>query len=176
MIKKIAIAGLYMVLGSSLNAGGMSTGEGFIGLEVGYSEVQGQRIGFLDDTDNDVNYGVHIGAQNEEWRAMLIYNYYNNSSNDQNLEQGLLTIDSFFMGNVSLSGTAITPYLGVNVGYANYESSFVDDSGLIYGGQGGLVVGVMESVDLDFAYRYSLSDNSTFDHVGSFIFSVNYIY
>ena len=107
---------------------------------------------------------------------MLIYNYYNNSSNDQNLEQGLLTIDSFFMGNVSLSGTAITPYLGVNVGYANYESSFVDDSGLIYGGQGGLVVGVMESVDLDFAYRYSLSDNSTFDHVGSFIFSVNYIY
>lgn len=176
IVKKIAIAGLCMVLGSSLNAKNMSENEVFIGLEVGYSEVQGERIGFFENKNSDVSYGARIGAQSDEWRAMFLYNYYNNSGSDQNLEQGLVTLDYFFMGKDSSEDTTFSPYFGANVGYANYESSFVDESDMIYGGQAGLVIDVMESVDLDFAYRYSWSNGDALDHVGGFIFSVNYIY
>ena len=58
MVKKITIACLCMVLGSTLNAEDKS----FMGLEVGYSEVQGERIDSFLNEDKDVSYGVRIGS------------------------------------------------------------------------------------------------------------------
>jgi len=181
MVKKIVIAGLCMALGSALNAKDMLTSKTFLGLEVGYSDVQGERIllpdnTYFDDTGDGAMFGFRIGAQNEEWRTMFLFDYYDNTDTDQNLEQGLLTIDYFFMGSEYLSETTFSPYIGANVGYANYESTFVDASGILYGGQAGFVVGATENIDLDFAYRYSLSETEELDHVGSFVFAVNYIY
>ena len=170
IVKKVATACLCMVLGSSLNAKNMSENEVFIGLEVGYSEVQGERIGLVENTGDDVSYGFRIGAQDDEWRAMFLFNFYDNSENDQNVEQGLLAIDYFFLGDKS----TFRPYMGFNIGYANYESTFVEDSGLMYGGQVGFVVVAMDTIDLDFSYRYSLSNASAFDHVGSFIFGIHF--
>lgn len=181
MVKKIAIVGLCMALGSSLNANDMFSSKTFLGLEVGYSEVQGERLDlgndtYFENTGEDVMFGIRIGAQNEEWRTMFLFNFYDNKDTDQNVQQGLLTIDYFFMGKEYLSDIAFSPYIGGNVGYANYESSYVDASGIIYGGQAGFVVGATENIDLDFAYRYSLSETDELDHVGSFVFAVNYIY
>lgn len=183
MVKKIVIACVCMaVLGSSLDARELSNSKTFIGLEVGYSEVQGERIllpdttTYFENTGEDMILGFRIGAQNEEWRTMFLFDYYDNSDTDQNLEQGLLTIDYFFMGSEYVSSTAFSPYIGANVGYANYESSYVDASGIIYGGQAGFVVGATENIDLDFGYRYSLSETEELDHVGSFVFAINYVY
>lgn len=182
MVKKIAVACLCMAaLGSSLDARELSNSKTFIGLEVGYSEVQGERFlldndTYFENTGEDMMFGLRIGAQNEEWRTMFLFDYYDNSDTDQNVELGLLTIDYFFMGSQYLSETPLSPYIGANVGYANYESSFVDASGIIYGGQAGFIVGATENIDLDFAYRYSLSQTDELDHIGSFVFAVNYIY
>lgn len=182
MVKKIVIACVCMaVLGSSLDARELTSNKAFIGLEAGYSEVQGERILLPDNTSfentgEDAIFGLRIGAQNEEWRAMLIFDYYDNSDTDQNVEQLLLAVDYFFMGSQYVSTAPLSPYIGANVGYANYESSYVEASGLIYGGQAGLIVGATENFDLDFGYRYSLSGTEELDHIGSFIFAVNYIY
>jgi len=176
MVKKIAIACLCMALGSSLNAREMSESETFIGLEVGYTEVQGDRIGLLDNTDEDVSYGFRIGAQNGEWRTMFLFNHYDNSDTDQTVSQGLFTLDYFLLDNKSSSESTFRPYMGANVGYANYESTPVDENGFLYGGQVGFVVDVAETVDLDFTYRYSLSNADALDHVGSFVFGINYLY
>lgn len=176
MVKKIGIACLYIALGSALNAAEISDSQTFIGVEVGYSEVQGERIGLLENTDSDVSYGFRIGAQNTEWRTTFLYNYYDNSDTDQNVEQGLFTLDYFLLGNQSSSESMFRPYIGANVGYANYESSFVEDSGMLYGAQAGFVVNVAETVDLDFAYRYSLSSGDALDHVGGFVFAMNYLF
>ncbi len=176
MVKKIAIACLCMALGSSLNAREMSESETFIGLEVGYTEVEGDRIGLLDNTDEDVSYGFRIGAQSGEWRTMFLFNYYDNSDTDQNVAQGLFTVDYFLLDPKSSSESTFRPYIGANVGYASYESTFIDDSGFLYGGQLGFVVDVAETVDLDFAYRYSFSDADTLDHIGSFVFGIHYLY
>jgi opacity protein-like surface antigen len=75
-----------------------------------------------------------------------------------------------------VSTTSFSPYIGANVGFANYESSFVESDGLIYGGQAGFVVGATENIDIDLGYRYSLSETEELDHIGSFIFAVNYLY
>jgi len=176
MVKKIGIACLCMALGSSLNAAEMTDTQTFIGVEVGYSEVQGQRIGTVETTDSDVSYGFRIGAQTAEWRTTLLYNYFDSADSDQNTEQGLATLDYFLLGGQSSSKSMFKPYIGANIGYVNYESSFVDEGGMIYGGQAGVVVNVAETVDLDFSYRHSLSSTDALDHVGSFIFSVNYLF
>jgi len=182
MLKKVAMTLLCMTLGSTLYAGeDIFTSKTFVGLEVGYAEVQGD-VGYLVDDmeiiepdfvgDYDVEFGIRIGAQNDEWRTTFIFDYYDSSDNDQNIEKGYLTLDYFLFSN----GSALKPYIGVNVGYANYESTFVDDSGFLYGGQAGIVIDVAEMINLDLSYRYSLSDADALDHIGSIVFGVNYIF
>jgi opacity protein-like surface antigen len=70
----------------------------------------------------------------------------------------------------------IRPFIGANVGFANYESTLVDATDFIYGGQAGVVVAVGESVDLDLSYRYSLSASNDVNSMGSIVFGLNYLY
>lgn len=176
MVKKIVMVLLCTVLGSSLYAENMSTGKGFIGLEVGYATVQGDVGGFFPELDREgdgVEYGIRLGAQTDEWRTILAFDYYDNSDDDQNVEKGYLMVDYFFLQG---SESIFRPFIGLNVGYANYESTLVEDNGFLYGGQAGLVVNVAESIDLDLSYRYSLSEADALDHVGSIVFGLNYLY
>jgi len=180
MMKKMAITLLCTALGTTLYAReDISASRTFIGLEVGYSEVQGD-VGYdIDDTavieadftgDYEVEYGVRVGAEKDQWRTTLIYDYYDNSQDDQNVEQGYLTVDYYILEKES----AFRPYIGLNVGYGNYESTFVDDSGFLYGAQAGIVLEVAEKMNFDLGYRYSLSNAESFDHIGSVVFSFNY--
>ena len=174
MVKKIAVALMCIALGSSLYArDDISTSRTFIGLELGYVEVQGDTFHELGYTgDYDVQFGVRLGAEKDEWRTTFIFDYYDSADNDQNVEQLLMTVDYFVLDNNS----AFRPFIGLNVGYANYESTFVEDSGLTYGGQIGFVVDVAEMVNLDLSYRYSLSSLDAFDHVGGVTFGLNYLF
>ena len=182
MIRKIGIALLCIGLGTSLYArDDISESTTFIGLEVGYVEVQGD-VGYLIDDmpviepnfvgDYDVQYGFRIGAQRDQWRTTLIYDYYDSKDNDQNVEQGYLTLDYFILEKES----AFRPYIGLNVGYGNYESTFVDESGFLYGGQVGIVLEVAETINLDVGFRYTLSNADSFDHIGGVIFGANYLF
>ncbi len=56
------------------------------------------------------------------------------------------------------------------------SNSNVEDSGYLYGGEAGVVLNVLQQVDFDFGYRYSVSDIDKVDDIGSFIFAVNYLY
>ncbi len=174
MVKKIATTLLCVTLGSSLYAENISYGKGFIGLEVGAGMVQGDVGGFFPELDHEgdaVEYGIRLGAQTAEWRTMLLFDYFDSEDDNQNVEKGYLTVDYLFANESSLK-----PFIGVNVGYMNYESTFVEDDGFLYGGQAGFIVNVAETVDLDLSYRYSLSDADTLDHVSSIVFGVNYLY
>ena len=176
MVKKIVMVLLSTVLGSSLYAENVSTAQGFIGLEVGYATVQGDVGGFFPELDREgdgVEYGIRLGAQTDEWRTILAFDYYDDSDNDQNVEKGYLMVDYFLFQD---SESAFKPFIGLNVGYANYESTLVEDNGFLYGGQAGVVVNVAESIDLDLSYRYSLSSADALDHVGSMVFGVNYLF
>lgn len=178
MVKKITTLCLCIALGSTVEA----KNDAFIGLELGYGEVQGDTYtagGLLlsnNTVGNDLTYGFRIGAQSGEWRTTFLYSYQDDIDTDQNIEMGLFMVDYFFMGDKSSMLGKIKPYLGGNLGYANYESTRVDDSTSVYGGQAGIVVDMMTNINLDLSYRHAFSGSEQLNHVSGFIFGMNYIY
>ena len=189
MVKRIGIALLCASLGSTLYAGdNISESRPFIGLELGYSTVQGDVGGFYpgdiikDYEGSDIEYGIRLGAQKEEWRTTISFNYFDGDEDGikQNYEKVLASIDYFFLNS---EDSKFKPFLGANVGYLNYEStSDIDMSGLVYGAQAGVVFSITDSIDMDLQYRYSLSNatqedhDASLDHIGGVVFGVNYIY
>jgi len=189
MVKKVGIALLCTALGTSLYArDDISESKPFIGLEIGYATVQGDVGGFFatdidrDYEGSDVEFGIRIGAKKDEWRTTLSFNYFDGDEDGyaQNYEKGLVSFDYFFLNS---NQSKFQPFLGVNVGYINYESTNdIDMSGFIYGAQAGIVVSIADNIDLDLQYRYSLSNatqddrDASLDHVGSIVFGVNYVY
>ena len=187
MVKKIVITILCMALGSSLYAKDIEQSEKFIGLEVGAATIQADTGGFFPELDHegtDVELGLRLGAQINQWRTMLIFDYFDSEDDDQNYEKGLVSFDYFFLSPESeADSNAFRPYIGLNVGYMNYESTDIDINSFIYGGQVGFTYRITEHIDLDLMYRYSLTadtDSDDFspqtDHIGSALFGVNYVY
>ncbi|MBD3790502.1 MAG: outer membrane beta-barrel protein [Campylobacterales bacterium] len=174
MVKKVTIALLCMTLGSSLQARDISTGEKFLGLEVGAAQIQADTLSELDHEGSSAEFGFRLGVQNEDWRTTLIFDYFDSSDDDQNYEKGMVTVDYYFMG--SDNQQTINPYIGLNIGYMNYESTYIDESGFLYGGQVGVTLEVIDNVDIDLGYRYSLTDADQTDHIGSVVLGINYLY
>ncbi len=181
MVKKIAVGLLCTALGSSLCiAGNVSEAKGFIGVEVGYATIRADVGGYFPDFNHDgtdVEYGFRLGAQTDEWRTMLLYDYFDSDGDDQNYEKGLFELDYFFLSSSSdYTSEAFRPYIGLNIGYMNYESEGIDENGLLYGGQVGFAYAIAENFDLDIMYRYSLTDASRTDHIDSFLLGINWLY
>jgi len=175
MVKKIAIALLCTALSSSLYAGDQSFGsKGFMGIEVGYGSVDGDIFTGQKRTGDAAEFGLRLGAQTDEWRTMFVFDHFDSSSDDQTVEKGFLMVDYFFLD--SDIDTVVKPFIGANVGYANYESTLVDSSGFIYGGQVGIVMRAGESVDIDLSYRYSLGQEDELNNVSSITLGINYLY
>ena len=175
MMKKMAIVLMSTVIGTSLYAGNYDTGtKGFIGLESGYAMVEGERLNDFNHKGDGAEFGLRFGAQSNEWRATFAFDYFDSSSDDQNVEKGLLMVDYFFFN--SDSEINIRPFIGANVGLINYESTGVDTTDFVYGGQAGVVFGLGQSVDLDLSYRYSLSGSERVNSLGSLLFGFNYLY
>ena len=112
---------------------------------------------------------------------MLILNYFDSEEDAQNYEKGLIELDyyPYAMGGETPS---IRPYLGINLGYMNYESDAdgiaddIDQSGFLYGGQVGFTIELMQSLDLDVMYRYSLTNADQVDHIEGLVIGINYLY
>ena len=176
MMKKVTAVLLSTMIGSSLYAGNYDTEtKGFLGLEIGAATVEGERLYDYNHKGDAVEYGLRFGAQSSDWRATFAFDYFDSSSDDQNVEKGLFLIDYFFFES-DADSISVKPFIGANVGLINYESTGVDATDFIYGGQAGIVVGVGESVDLDLGYRYSLSGSEKVNNLGSIVFGLNYLY
>ena len=175
MIKRLGVTLLCVGFGSLLHAEGMSVNKSILGLEVGYATVQADTDGGIfgepDYKGEDIEYGLRIGAQNDDWRAMLIYNYYDNTDEDQNVQKTFAQLDYFFSER-----SQFNPYFGINLGYMNYESTDIDESGFLYGGQVGFTIELNDNIEMDMMYRYSLTDAARTDHIGSFVFGMSYIF
>ena len=169
MVKKTVM--LCAMCASLINASDTFKTERFLGVEAGYANIQGFHP---KDTSDNLTYGLHVGAQNEEWRTTVNINLYD--SKRHTLQRGFLSLDYFFLNEVNTKPLLVTPYFGVNIGYMRFEKAGVDDSGLLYGGQAGLLFPLLEELDIDIAYRYSLSASNKFDHTGEVILGMNFKY
>ncbi len=172
-MKKQLLTGLSAILlASGAYADELGSSLRFIGLEIGAGQVQGKTLTEPGHEGDAIEYGIRIGAQDGQWRTTFLFDYFDSSDDDQNVEKGMLTVDYFFLEESS----TVRPFIGVNLGYANYESTFVDDSGILYGGQVGIVVGLTENIDLDLSFRYSLSEIDVMDHSSEIMLGVNYLF
>jgi len=172
MVKKLGMVLLCTALGSSVYARDLSESQKFIGVEVSITEVQGNQPS---DTSHDQSYGLRVGAQNEKWRTMFTLNYFD--SGEHNVEKLFLSVDYFFLKSDIIDNYALQPYLGVNLGYMNFESTGgIDASGFLYGAQAGAVLNITDEVGFDLGYRYSLSSADELDHTGDVVFGINYQY
>lgn len=174
MIKKMVMVLISTLMGTSLYAGNYDTNtKGFIGLEVGYGTVEGDTSGAFKHQGDAVEYGLRLGAQNDEWRATFSGTYFDSGSDDQSVQKFLGMVDYFLF---SESDMKVRPFIGANVGYGRYESTFVDTTGFLYGGQAGFVVGVGDNIDLDLSYRYILFESEAVNSAGNIVFGLNYVY
>lgn len=175
MVKRITAVLISTMIGSTLYAGNYDTDtKGFIGLSVGAATVEGERLNDFNHEGSGSEFGLRFGAQSNEWRATFAFNYFDSEEDDQNVEKGMLMVDYFFMTNSS--DIDIRPFIGANVGMINYESTGVDVTDFIYGGQAGVILGLGENIDLDLSYRYSLAGSDQVNNMGSIVFGLNYLY
>jgi long-subunit fatty acid transport protein len=166
---------MAMIFGTSLYAKDFSVSERIIGLEIGGAQIQADTIDERDHDGNDVEYGIRLGAQMNEWRTLLILNYFDSSDDDQNYEKGMITFDYMFLNEQGYE-QPLQPYIGLNVGYMNYESSYIDEDGYLFGGQVGFAYKIQDSFGIDVSYRYSVTNASKTDHIQSIVVGFNYLY
>ncbi|RUM70752.1 MAG: hypothetical protein DSZ09_03980 [Sulfurovum sp.] len=174
MMKKIGTVFLLMLFGSAL-CEGMSEGEKFIGVEVNIAEVQGDASGIVkDDVSKGASFGLRLGSQNDQWRNMFVWDSFD--SEYRSVMKFFLSLDYLFPTAGMVGEYNFQPYLGLNVGYMNYESIDVKADGLLYGGQAGILFEMTEYVNFDIGYRYSLSTEETLDHASEVLFGIQYEY
>jgi len=179
-MKKIAVSGLIIatMVSNLLAESTVSVGEKIIGVEIGAGKIEADTFGILGENNHegtDLEYGIRLGAQNEDWRTLLMVNYFNSSDDDQEYVKGQIAIDYFFVKD-----SPFKPFLGLNVGYIDYttatNSGDESNTGFIYGGQVGILYHVMDEIEIDVSYRYSFSNADWVNHTEDIVFGVNYIF
>jgi len=184
MVKKIGIVLLCATLGMTLQArDDISTSKLFVGLELSSTKVDATTELLLTDEfynvldsakfgetlDSAIEYGIHLGAEKDDWRTTLLYSYYNDDQENEEItmHKGSMLLDYFIWSSGSDAYT-VKPYLGIHAGYMSYEVAgdvpqtdiqeiFADDSGFFYGGQAGVAMTISDVVQLDLSYRYSFT-------------------
>lgn len=149
--------------------------ERLLGIEVGYTTTAAN-AGGANNSSRDIESGLRIGAQNDEWRTTLTVNFL--EANGRDYQKVMLNFDRFVWASLYKTDNIVfKPFLGGHVGWLHYtEASDLSDNGLAYGAQMGLALNVLNQVDFDLSYRYTVTDIESVDHIGSVVFGVNYIY
>ena len=151
--------------------------ERLLGIEVAYTTVGStNEIGFS-KTNKDAEFGLRLGAQNEEWRTTVRLNFM--KAQGRSYQKAMLDFDRFVWASLYETDSIVfKPYLGAHVGWMRYtdDALFLSDNGLAYGGQLGLALNVLDEVDFDLGYRYTIANINGVDSVDSFVFAVNYLY
>jgi opacity protein-like surface antigen len=150
--------------------------ERLLGIEVGYTTVNSANEIGLVESKSDAEFGIRLGAQNEEWRTTLRANFL--KTQGRNYQKVMLDFDRFVWASLYKTDSVVfKPYLGAHVGWLHYTDEVIpSENGLAYGGQMGLALNVLNQVDFDIAYRYTAANVNDVDDMSSFVFGVNYIY
>ena len=147
----------------------------FVGFDAGYSQVQGSHLTDANYKTGGVAYGLRLGAQNTEWRTMVTVDRFMNKEAGYLL--GQIHTDYLFHILDGYTAMGIKPFLGLNGGYGNYEAKGgIDENGLTYGGEAGVIFDATENIDIDLMAQYSLSSAAAFDHAANVKMGINYKY
>jgi len=175
MFSKIVLATVATI--SLANAVDDFSSERLLGIEVGYTTVNSYSQIGLTQSASDAEFGLRLGAQNEEWRTTVRANFM--STDGRDYQKLMIDFDRFVWTSLYKTDSIIfKPYLGGHIGWLRYTNinDNIIDNGLSYGGELGLALNVLNEVDFDLAYRYTVADVQQVGDMSSFVFSANYLY
>lgn len=139
----------------------------FIGLGISAQTVD---TDFKNNHEN--TFFLRYGQQTLDWRASFAYEFKNTDYQSLSAEIDKILLDDLF-------GTAkLRPYLGLSGGILKYKDTLFDDSdGFYYGGNGGFIIYLTDTIDLDLSYHYNVvQEIKTLDSIQGATFSLHYFY
>jgi opacity protein-like surface antigen len=178
MINKLLLSSLLILTLSE--AKDSFSSERLLGIEVGYAGVDTKDAIGLNESVSNVEFGFRIGAQNKDWRTSIIANMSN--SKGHKIQKAMISFDKFVWQSLYKKDDIVfKPYLSGHIGYLKHiadgnTNSGIDEKGMLYGGGLGLVWNVLDEVDFDLGYRYSITELSELDSFDAVTLGVNYIY
>ncbi|PHS38745.1 MAG: hypothetical protein COB07_07945 [Sulfurovum sp.] len=122
--------------------------------------------------NNENTFLLRYGQQTLDWRASIAYEFKNSDYQSLSVEIDKILLDDLF-------GTAkLRPYLGLSVGILKYKKTLLDDTdGFYYGGNGGFIIYLTDTIDLDLSYHYNVvQDIKTLDSMQGATLSLHYFY
>jgi len=156
--------------------GGSTMLEGpFVGIEGNFvtaSDAEG-----IDESG--ISFGLRFGAQNIDWRTMVVLERFSDSDDINSYTRALLQIDYYFLGrdNLMIDTYAVRPYAGVNAGGISLDlDSNTNIKTVTYGAQIGATMNIVNNVDFDLGYRYNLSASESIDHTSGITAGIHYKY
>lgn len=127
----------------------------------------------LDIQNNNENtLFLRYGQQTLDWRASFAYEFKNSDYQSLSAEFDKILLDDLF-------GTAkLRPYLGLSLGILKYKNQILDDTdGFYYGGNGGFIIYLTDSIDLDLSYHYNIvQEIKAIDSMQGATLSLHYFY
>jgi len=173
MISKLLLSSLLILTLSE--AKDSFSSERLLGIEVGYAGLDTKDAIGLDESVNNVEFGFRIGAQNKDWRTSIIANMSN--SNGHKIQKAMLSFDKFVWQSLYKKDDIVfKPYLSGHIGWIKHTADNLSENGMLYGGGLGLVWNVLDEVDFDLGYRYSVTQLDDLDTIDAVTLGVNYIY
>jgi opacity protein-like surface antigen len=173
MLNKILLSSLLILTLSE--AKDSFSSERLLGIEVGYTGIDTKDAIGLDESVNSVEFGFRIGAQNRDWRTSLIANMTN--SDGHKTQKAMLSFDKFVWQSLYKKDDIVfKPYLSGHIGWIKHTADNLSENGMLYGGGLGLAWNVLDEVDFDLGYRYSVTQLDNLDSLDAVTLGVNYIY
>ena len=173
MLNKLLLSSLLILTLSEAKESFSS--ERLLGIEVGYAGLDTKDAIGLKQSSNSVEFGFRIGAQNKDWRTLLIGDISN--SDGHKIEKALISFDKFVWQSLYKTDDIVfKPYLSGHIGYLKHSVGNITETGMLYGGGLGVAWNVLNEVDFDLGYRYSMTQLDKLNSLSSARFSVNYIY
>jgi len=173
MLNKLLLSSLLILTLSE--AKDSFSSERLLGIEVGYAGLETKSPIKLDESVKSVEFGFRIGAQNKDWRTSIIANMSN--SKGHKIQKAMISFDKFVWQSLYKKDDIVfKPYLSGHIGWIKHTADNVSENSMMYGAGLGLVWNVLDEVDFDLGYRYSVTQLDNLDSLDAVTLGVNYIY
>jgi opacity protein-like surface antigen len=173
MLNKLLLSSLLILTLSE--AKDSFSSERLLGIEVGYAGIETKDAIGLDESIKNVEFGFRIGAQNDDWRTSIIGNTSN--SKGHKVQKAMISFDKFVWQSLYKKDDIVfKPYLSGHIGWIKHSVDNLSENSMLYGGGAGLVWNVLNEVDFDLGYRYSVTQLDNLDSLDAVTLGVNYIY
>ena len=173
MLNKILLSSLLILTLSEAKESFSS--ERLLGIEVGYTGSETKDAIGLNENIKSVEFGFRLGAQNKDWRTILIGDMSN--SKGHKIQKAVISFDKFVWQSLYKTDDIVfKPYLSGHIGYLKHTTNNISEKGMLYGVGAGVAWNVLDEVDFDLGYRYSFTNLANLDSLSTMTFGVNYIY